>query len=275
MCVDAEEGGLGLRSLICVNQATNLKLCWELNHSEEQWESILRSRAIRVNNCIHYHTSSSIWSGVKSEFSIFKENTCWIIGNGKRINFSLDNWGEEPLIQSLQIFPSQIHHYPKMLSDYVSNYKWTFPADLIQEYPILRNLAAQVTLPTQSNIDKLVWKHVGNGILTLKEAYNFKKHCFPKVSWAKFIWSKDIPPSKSLLAWRLMLNKLPTDDNLQSRGCLLPSICSLCYKNAETCNHLFLECSYATHLWNWLASTINRSCNFQTIEEIRSICNGS
>jgi len=262
VCVDVDEGGLRLRSLVCLNQATNLKLCWELNHSEEQWAGILRRRSIRDNNCIQYHIYSLIWSGVKSEFNTIKYNTCWIIGNGRSINFWLDNWCEEPLIHSLQLRTSQIQHYPKILSDYVVNYQWSFPADLIQEHPISRNLAAQVTLPIQSTADKLVWKHNSIGILTLKEAYNFKKHHFPKVSWAKIIWSIDIPPSKSLLVWRLMLNKLPTDDNLQTRGCSLPSICSLCLKNAETSTHLFLECPYAVHLWNWLAFALNKSCNF-------------
>ncbi|PNX65865.1 ribonuclease H, partial [Trifolium pratense] len=45
--------------------------------------------------------------------------------------------------------------------------------------------------------------------------------------WAKVIWNSTIPPSKSLLAWRLMHNKMPTDDNLKIRGCALPSILNL------------------------------------------------
>lgn len=79
----------------------------------------------------------------------------------------------------------------------------------------------------------------------MKDAYAFKKHVFPKILWAKHIWSKDIPPSKSLFVWRLMLNKLPKDDNLDSRGCQIPSMCSMCMNQVETSFHLFFDCPYA------------------------------
>lgn len=33
LCKPVEEGGLGLRSLRKLNEATNLKLCWDMLHS--------------------------------------------------------------------------------------------------------------------------------------------------------------------------------------------------------------------------------------------------
>jgi len=47
VCADYDEGGLGIKSLIRLNEATNLKFCWELLHSEEQWAKLLRSRTLR------------------------------------------------------------------------------------------------------------------------------------------------------------------------------------------------------------------------------------
>ena len=262
VCVDTEEGGLGIRSLICLNQATNLRLCWELLNSEEQWAEILRSRAIRGNSCIQHHIFSSIWSGAKNQFNIVKENTTWIIGNGKSINFSKDQWSGEPIIQTLHLNTSQIQNYPQMLCDFIQNDQWSIPTEVMQEFPLIRLLTSQVIIPVQINIDKLVWKHNGNGMLTLKDAYNFKKNHFPKLPWAKIIWSKDIPPSKSLLVWRVILNKLPNDDNLKNRGCCLPSMCTLCRRHEESIFHTFFECSYAANLWNWFADAINRRLVF-------------
>lgn len=109
----------------------------------------------------------------------------------------------------------------------------------------------------------------------MKDVYNFKKHHFPKDPWTKNIWSKDIPPFKSLLVWRCMLNKLATDKNLSSRGCQQPSRCSLCLKNVESSFHLFFKCVYAQNIWNWLASSINYTLQFQSKEEIWSLCNRS
>jgi len=36
ICASYEEGGLDLRSLVTLNEATNLKLCWDLLHGKEQ-----------------------------------------------------------------------------------------------------------------------------------------------------------------------------------------------------------------------------------------------
>ncbi|PNX57079.1 GDSL esterase/lipase, partial [Trifolium pratense] len=45
------------------------------------------------------------------------------------------------------------------------------------------------------------------GDLQLKEAHQFKHQQYQDLLWAKIIWSLDIPPSKFLLAWRLMHEK--------------------------------------------------------------------
>jgi hypothetical protein len=68
-----DEGGLALRSLISLNEATNLKLCWDMLHSEDQWACILRSRVLRGSSCINHHIYSSVWSGIKNEFSTIYE----------------------------------------------------------------------------------------------------------------------------------------------------------------------------------------------------------
>jgi len=73
VCSDYDEGGLGIKSLICLNEATNLKLCWELLHSEEQWANLLRSRTLRGNHYINHPIFSSIWSGIKHEYSTIRE----------------------------------------------------------------------------------------------------------------------------------------------------------------------------------------------------------
>jgi len=126
------------------------------------------------------------------------------------------------------------------LCNFIQNGRWQFPNDLQIQFPNLMLLAAQGIIPAQSRRDKLIWKHSTNGELTLKDAYNLKKKTnFQKVRWAKLIWSPDFPPSKSLMVWRLMLDKLPTDDNLISIGCHFSSMCSLCGSKAETSFHLF------------------------------------
>ncbi|MCH92420.1 ribonuclease H protein [Trifolium medium] len=65
--------------------------------------------------------------------------------------------------------------------------------------------------------------HTDSGELTLKDAYLHFAPIGPNISWAKSIWNAAIPPSKSFMVWRLFHNRLPTDENLASRGFQLPS----------------------------------------------------
>jgi ribonuclease HI len=129
-----------------------------------------------------------------------------------------------------------------------------------------------VTLPVDVTKDKLVWKDSADGEFSAKIAYEFKRHHLPNLDWAKSIWCIDIPPSKSLITWRLMHDKLATDENLKLRGCSLPSICSLCSNYEESTFHLFFECSFSSSLWCWLASILNQTLNFQSIEDLWKLC---
>jgi ribonuclease HI len=70
-----------------------------------------------------------------------------------------------------------------------------------------------------------------------------------------------------------MLNKIPTDDNLRERGCNLTSMCSLCNSNIETIFHLFFECRFAFGFWCWLATSLDMIIQFQSLEDIWSLCN--
>jgi len=272
VCATFEEGGLNVRSLIALNEATNIKLCWDLLQSQEQWAQMIRSRVLRGNNCIRHHVFSSIWSSAKNEFNIIKDNSNWLVGNGTQINFWLDSWCGDPLHQVLNVTIDVMSNFSSSLSDYILNGHWHFPYNLIHLFPTLRSLAAQVTIPLQDKSDTLVWKHTSSGMLTLKDAYEYKRHHPPKTLWAKSIWSKDIPPEKSLLAWRIMHDKVPTDDNLMSRGCLIPSMCSLCLSNNESTFHLFFQCPYTINIWKWFASVLNLNLHFQTIDDIWSLC---
>lgn len=239
VCADVDEGGLGIRSLIKLNEATNLKMCWDLLKSKEQWAHLLRSRVLRNSNCIRHHIFSSIWSGIKHEYSMIKENTSWIVGNGEIINFWLDAWCGEPVIHSFNLNSHQIRDFPTKLCNYIQHFHWLIPQDVSRLITNLGVLVSRVTIPRQHQEDMLIWKHTASGDLTLRNAFVFKKTHFPKIPWTKIIWSKDFPPSKSLRVWRLILGKLPTDENLSPRGCQLPSMCSLCGNQTETSFHLF------------------------------------
>jgi hypothetical protein len=81
------QGGLNIRSLIHLNEASNLKLCWSLMNSPSTWAVLLRDRVLRNGKAIRYHIFSFIWSGIKDEFAVINDNFVWLLGNGSHINF--------------------------------------------------------------------------------------------------------------------------------------------------------------------------------------------
>nr|GEY29929.1 hypothetical protein [Tanacetum cinerariifolium] len=72
---------------------------------------------------------------------------------------------------------------------------------------------------------------------------SLKKH---NDSW---VWSLDTSNVFSV-APRLMLNKLPTRVNLDSKGIDVGSIlCLICSEDVESANHIFFSCEMAKDLW--------------------------
>lgn len=72
------------------------------------------------------------------------------------------------------------------------------------------------------------------GRIRLMALYILKKHeliCSfhnaQKVRWGNLIWDPYIPPSRSFLFWRLLHNRVATDENLKARGCIVVSVCCL------------------------------------------------
>jgi hypothetical protein len=173
----------------------------------------------------------------------------------------------------LSITPDRMHTLYHLVHDFIVDFHWHISMELQLEFPCLLPYLHNVSIPLVDKEDNLIWKHSSSGFLSLKNAYNFQKPSGQLCSWAKLIWNSVISPSKSLLLWRLLHNKLPTDENLSLRGCNLPSICNLCLANAETSHHLFLQCPFALYLWNWLGSIIQLNLNLTSFSAIFEICN--
>ena len=58
-------------------------------------------------------------------------------------------------------------------------------------------------------------------------------------------------PKKALVtAWRILLDRIPTRQNLVVRGIMVNSpLCVLCNQLVETTQHLFLDCIFAYRVW--------------------------
>jgi len=61
------------------------------------------------------------------------------------------------------------------------------------------------------------------------------------VEWHDIVWFKNAVPRHSFLLWMAVQQKLTTQDRLHRFGIHGPNRCSLCLRNNEDHNHLFLN----------------------------------
>jgi len=90
------------------------------------------------------------------------------------------------------------------------------------------------------------------GRFTLKSARIFFLEPGVPCGWGKFIWSSNIPHSKTLVLWKVFHGRLPTDKNIQNKGLHICFMCTLCEKHEESIHHLFFECPNALYIWSWV-----------------------
>ncbi|KAE9594276.1 hypothetical protein Lalb_Chr18g0052071 [Lupinus albus] len=106
VCSQTNEGRLGLRFLKLLIKSALLKLAWEMMSSNHDWACLYRNRF--GSKPLTKYFKSSIWPGIKDNWSLAKSNSIWLIGNGHNINFRTNNWLGDTLVDSLQI-PETLH----------------------------------------------------------------------------------------------------------------------------------------------------------------------
>jgi len=127
-----------------------------------------------------------------------------------------------------------------------------------------------IVLPTVMLPDVLVWVHAPDGILTSKLALSFLRTSTTLLPWGDQIWGPAFPPSHSCIYWIFHHGKMPTDENLRKRGCIVVSVCSLCMTAVETSDHIFLGCQFAMQLWHWIGSKLNCVIDRSSVDTLLS-----
>ncbi|CAI8593585.1 unnamed protein product [Vicia faba] len=127
------------RSLICLNEALNLKLCWDLNTSLEDWDNLHRERTIWPTSFIKHHIPSSIWKGIKPGLNTINSQSIWILGGGKSINFWGDSWCGSLLVSELDSnsLPPNFNLNAKVC-DFCNSNSWNITVAWHNFFPFLK-----------------------------------------------------------------------------------------------------------------------------------------
>ena len=109
--------------------------------------------------------------------------------------------------------------------------------------------------------DKLVWSGTKMGGFLVQSAYKLgieiqkKEKCGSSSSlrWSSFwkkLWSAKVPHKIRIFMWRACSNILPTCTRLFERKIGSNYSCPVCFEEAETTAHIFMECKVARSTWN-------------------------
>lgn len=166
------EGGLGILSLKDYNTATNMHLCWRFINDTLCWSRVLKARDLRNGRTIKYAIKSSIWHGTKELHGVIMENCVWSIGTGKRVNFWIDNWVGESLVNTFHIHEKYHFALTSRVSEVWVNSAWYIKNNIQLAFPSLHQLLASVSFPKVEIDASYVWNKSKDGQLSLKGAYN-------------------------------------------------------------------------------------------------------
>jgi hypothetical protein len=107
--------------------------------------------------------------------------------------------------------------------------------------------------------DRWSWKPGSEDVFSVKSAYGFLDYSLnPRLPMStlekfvfKFIWKSGVPSKVSALSWQVLLNRVPTRENLRHRGVIGgdDSRCPFCNKAVESTCHLFLHCDFTASIW--------------------------
>jgi hypothetical protein len=126
---------------------------------------------------------------------------------------------------------------------------WVWEEDLVEE---CRDLLLTISLQ-ESESDRWLWLPDQIGGYTVRGVYDMltsqeQPHVHQNM---ELIWHKQVPLKVSILAWRLLRDRLPTKSNLADRG-ILPMEARFCVTgcgHVENVTHMFLSCPIFGALW--------------------------
>ncbi|KAJ9159617.1 hypothetical protein P3X46_025114 [Hevea brasiliensis] len=110
--------------------------------------------------------------------------------------------------------------------------------------------------------DSIVWHFDRSGVYSVKSGYRFlvnkarnanaqhphQSFSISKDVW-KSIWSLDMQPKIKVFMWKVMLNALPSKENLYRRGITLDFNCPICQREVKSIEHILFWCDHSKVAW--------------------------
>ncbi|MCH83355.1 putative non-LTR retroelement reverse transcriptase, partial [Trifolium medium] len=284
ICLRKEYGGLGVRQLKEFNLALLGKWCWRmLVDKEGLWFRVLAGRygvergRLRVGG-----TRGSTWwrelarirdGGGALEGGWFGGHISRKVGDGSDTFFWTDPWVDGTTLRERfgRLFDLAENKSASVAEMFVRGWgtggeAWVWRRQLRawEEELLGECQSLLLTISLQDHVsDRWQWQPDPDDGYTVRGTYQLltAQAAVTLDAAAGLIWHPQVPLKVSILAWRLLRDRLPTKANLVTRA-ILSSEDHLCVSGCgevETAQHLFLSCSTFGALWSLVSSWIGSS----------------
>ena len=178
------------------------------------------------------YKSSSIWLKIKKFYSTILDYTSWTFDTCPFINLWNDKWCSTTSLANIAGLSDGVSILDTV-SQFWTGCDWNIPLSL-QQMP---HYFKHITVREEQDIPN--WILDESGRFSLKSDKTFFLEPGVPCGWGKFIWSSSIPPSKTLILWKIFHGRLPTDQHIHNKGLHICSMCTLCEKREKSIQHLF------------------------------------
>eukprot|EP00253_Pinus_taeda_P023807 PITA_23807 len=278
-------GGWGIKSLPEFSLSLAAKSGWRLIKLENLWTRVIKRKYIDLvpledwirNPAKNKNNASVIWKETVESFRVIEQGLAWKIGNGQNVKIGKDPWvgcnmnyalspGLTQHLESRGIY--FLYQVEKIGHSTIWGQAWKDGEDLEleQDWRNEWNTYTQELIRSQSRLkdspDELIWAHADTGEYSQKSGYKYlmsRKGWDPPEWWSRHLWKLKAPPKAKILFWCILRRKIPTWDILQSRFMHGPGRCTLCKTEAESINHLFLNCQETKKIWGEAGKLLNKS----------------
>jgi hypothetical protein len=278
VCREKKKGGLGVRDLEMVKTSLLLKWRWRLvKDGLALWKEVLVAKYGNhiLNNVdlpnapLPYY--ASLWWKDACNIDVCVGSSSWLnevlsrrLGNGMSTRFWRDVWiGGEPLYLKFPRLFSLSLQKDFFVGNLWSEGRWDFvwrrnlfqwEADSVN---LLLDLLVNVSLSNDQ--DEWVWNLNPEEGFSVKSAYDSLSGMGDITNLSEWelkifssIWISPAPAKVVAFSWQLLYDRLPTKDNLHSRGVIQHVSdlnCAWCGLASETSKHLFLHCNKSIRVW--------------------------
>lgn len=225
----------------------------------------------------------------------FNEAICRRVGDGSEVRFWFDDWTgggslKEKFPRLFNLSSQQYATVSEMGEWHVNSWEWNFSwnRNLLDREQIriveLRRCFAGFS-PKPGEPDRWVWVKESSGAFSVSSAYEFLAgfSAGSHEGLFDYLWASKAPSNSIALAWKVLIKKLQTKDELRKRNAIpsgTDTSCAMCSNAVESISHLFFCCPMSWLLWcgvlRWVGYLAALPCDGKShLLQFLSICQGN